>query len=462
MTKIEFMKGAHDEMRKIIKKLSSIQIIMFAFLFVIILGSVLLSLPISSANGKGVPYVDALFTATTATCVTGLVTLPTVSTWSVFGQVVILLLIQIGGLGVITVGAGMMMILQRKINMNDRIIISDSLNMNFIGGIVKFVKKVILFTFITELAGALLYMTVFVPEFGIKGIWVSVFTSVSAFCNAGIDIISENSLCGYTLNPIINITTILLIILGGIGFVVLFDLTRLIKNKKRKGLKFLSLHSKIALSVTGFLILFGTVLILIFEYNNPDTLGGYTFFEKIMVSLFQSVTLRTAGFASIAQECITDATAFISMLLMFIGGSPAGTAGGIKTVTFFVLLASTAAVIKNKRTVDVFDRQISTEIIKRCVAVFAVSLLTVIGSTILLIIFNGGEFLDILYETISAAATVGLSRNYTSTLNAIGKIIITLTMYLGRVGPISLAFAFSVNKSKENLIENPVEEISVG
>ena len=221
-----FAKGS-SEMRKITRNLSSIQIIMFAFLLVIIIGSILLSLPISSANGKSVPYVDALFTATTATCVTGLVTVPTVSTWSVFGQIVILLLIQIGGLGVITVVAGMMMFFQRKININDKIIISDSFNLNSIGGIVKFVKKVILLTFIIELAGALLYMIVFVPEFGIKGIWVSVFTSVSAFCNAGIDIISENSLCGYTLNPIINITTIILIILGGIGFVVLFDLIRL-------------------------------------------------------------------------------------------------------------------------------------------------------------------------------------------------------------------------------------------
>ena len=190
-------------MRRIIRNLSSIQIIMFAFLLVIIIGSILLSLPVSSVNGKSVPYVDALFTATTATCVTGLVTVPTVSTWSVFGQIVILLLIQIGGLGVITVVAGMMMILRCKININDKIVISDSFNLSSIGGIVKFVKKVILLTFIIELAGALLYMTVFVPEFGIKGIWVSVFTSVSAFCNAGIDIISENSLCGYTLNPII-------------------------------------------------------------------------------------------------------------------------------------------------------------------------------------------------------------------------------------------------------------------
>ena len=365
-------------------------------------------------------------------------------------------------MGVITVVAGMMMILQRKINIKDKILISDSFNLSSIGGIAKFVKKVILLTFIIELAGALLYMIVFVPELGIKGIWVSVFTSVSAFCNAGIDIISENSLCGYTLNPIINITTIILIISGGIGFVVLFDLIRLAGNKKRKGLKFLSLHSKIALSFTGFLIFLGTVFILVFEYNNPDTLGGYTFFEKIMVALFQSVTLRTAGFASIAQESITDASAFVSIVLMFIGGSPAGTAGGIKTVTFFVLLVSTFSVIKNKRTIDVFNRQISTEILKRSVAVFAVSSLTVIGSTILLIIFNGGEFIDILYETVSATATVGLSRNYTTTLNTMSKIIITLTMYLGRVGPISLAFAFSVNKGKENLIENPVEEISVG
>lgn len=449
-------------MGRFIRNLSSIQIIMWAFLFVIIFGSLLLSLPISSATGKSVSYVDALFTATTATCVTGLVTLPTVSTWSVFGQVVILLLIQIGGLGVITVIAGFVTIFQNKIDINDKIIISDSFNLNSLGGIVKFVKKVILLTFIIELTGALLYMIVFVPEFGIKGIWVSIFTSVSAFCNAGIDIISENSLCEYVLDPVVNMTTIMLIISGGIGFVVVFDLIRLAGNKKRRGLKFLSLHSKIALSVTGFLIFFGTVLIFVFEYNNPDTIGGYTFIEKIMVSLFQSVTLRTAGFASKAQECITDASAFISMLLMFVGGSPGGTAGGIKTVTLFVLIASTASVIKNKRTVDVFNRRIPTEILKRSVAVFIVSLLTVLGATILLIVFNGGEFLDILYETVSATATVGLSRNFTSTLNTMGKIIITLTMYLGRVGPISLAFAFSVNKGKENLIENPVEEISVG
>ena len=456
------MKGRSDEMRSIIRKLSSIQIIMIAFLLVIIIGSVLLSLPISAANGKSVTYVDALFTATSATCVTGLLTLPAVSTWSVFGQSVILVLIQIGGLGVITVAAGMMMILQRKIGINDKIVISDSFNMNSVGGIVGFVKKVILVTFIIELAGALLYMTVFVPELGIKGIWVSIFTSVSAFCNAGIDIISENSLCGYALDPIINLTTIMLIVSGGIGFVVIFDLIRVMGNKKRKGFKFLSLHSKIALLVTAFLIIMGTVLIFIFEYNNPDTLGGYTFVEKITLSLFQSVTLRTAGFASIAQECITDASAFVSMLLMFIGGSPAGTAGGIKTVTFFVLLVITASVIKNKRTVDVFNRQISIDVLKRSVAVFAVSFLTVIGSTVLLIVFNGGEFIDVLYETVSAAATVGLSRSYTSTLNTAGKLIITLTMYLGRVGPVSLAFAFSVNKGKENLINNPVEEINVG
>jgi len=197
-------------MGRFIKNLSSIQIIMWAFLFVIIFGSLLLSLPISSATGKSVSYVDALFTATTATCVTGLVTLPTVSTWSVFGQVVILLLIQIGGLGVITVIAGFVTIFQNKIDINDKIIISDSFNLNSLGGIVKFVKKVILLTFIIELAGALLYMTVFVPEFGIKGIWVSIFTSVSAFCNAGIDIISENSLYEYVLDPVVNITTIML------------------------------------------------------------------------------------------------------------------------------------------------------------------------------------------------------------------------------------------------------------
>lgn len=449
-------------MNKTIKHLSSAQVVLIGFLAIILAGSVLLCLPISSADGKVVSYVDALFTATTATCVTGLVTVPTVSTWSIFGQVIILLLIQIGGLGVITIAASIMMMLGKRIGIGNRILIQDSFNLNSLSGIVKFIKKVIIGTLIIEGIGTLLYMTVFVPDFGIKGIWISVFNSVSAFCNAGIDIISENSLCDYALNPVINLTTSFLIISGGIGFVVWWDVIEIIKNKKRRHLRFLSLHSKIAISATAVLIVVGTILFFIFEYNNPLTMQSYSLIEKVEASFFQSVTTRTAGFATIPQENFTNASSIVSLLLMFIGGSPVGTAGGIKTVTFVILLATAASVIKNKRTIDVFNRQISEKSIKKVIAVFATSFSVMTLSTILLSAASNADFLDVLYETVSATATVGLTRNFTASLNTVGKIIIIATMYFGRVGPISLAVAFKMRKSSENIIENPIEEISVG
>ena len=451
-----------DCMNKTIKHLSSAQVVLIGFLAIILAGSVLLCLPISSADGKVVSYVDALFTATTATCVTGLVTVPTVSTWSIFGQVIILLLIQIGGLGVITIAASIMMMLGKRIGIGNRILIQDSFNLNSLSGIVKFIKKVIIGTLIIEGIGALLYMTVFVPDFGIKGIWISVFNSVSAFCNAGIDIISENSLCDYALNPVINLTTSFLIISGGIGFVVWWDVIEIIKNKKRRHLRFLSLHSKIAISATAVLIVVGTILFFIFEYNNPLTMQSYSLIEKVEASFFQSVTTRTAGFATIPQENFTNASSIVSLLLMFIGGSPVGTAGGIKTVTFVILLATAASVIKNKRTIDVFNRQISEKSIKKAIAVFATSFSVMTLSTILLSAASNADFLDMLYETVSATATVGLTRNFTASLNTVGKSIIIATMYFGRVGPISLAVAFKMRKSSENIIENPIEEISVG
>ncbi len=449
-------------MKRIMKHLSSTQMILIGFLIIILTGSILLHFPVSSASGKSVKFIDAFFTATTATCVTGLVTLPTVSAWSPFGQAVILILIQIGGLGLIAIATGIVVMMGKRVGISNRILIQDSFNLNSLSGIIRFIKKVLIGTFIIEGIGALLYMTVFVPEFGIKGIWISVFNSVSAFCNAGIDIISENSLCDYALNPVINMTTSLLIISGGIGFVVWWDVLRIIKDKKHRHLRFLTLHSKIALSVTLFLIIAGTILFLIFEYDNPLTMCNYTLMEKIEVAFFQSVTTRTAGFATIPQEYLTDSSAIVSLILMFIGGSPVGTAGGIKTVTFLVLFATTFCVIRNKRTVDVFNRQISEQVIKKAMAVFCASFAVMAISTLLLSAVSKAEFLDVIYETVSATATVGLTRNFTSSLNTLGKIIIITTMYFGRVGPISLLVAFNIKKGSKNIIENPVEEISVG
>ncbi len=451
-----------ERMKQSIRRLSSTQIISMGFLIIILVGSLLLYLPISSADGKSVSYVDALFTATTATCVTGLVTLPTVTAWSIFGQAVILVLIQIGGLGVITIAASIMLMLKKRIGIDNRILIQDSFNLNSLSGIVKFVKRVIIGTFIIEGIGALLYMTVFIPEFGKKGIWISVFNSVSAFCNAGIDIISENSLCNYTLNPIINITTSLLIILGGIGFIVWLDIIRVMKEKHNRRFRFLTLHSKITLSVTALLIVAGTILFLIFEYNNPLTMQNYSLPGKIQASFFQSVTTRTAGFATIPQENLNNSSAIVSLLLMFIGGSPVGTAGGIKTVTFLILFATMISVIRNKKTTDIFNRQISEQSIRKALAVFFTLFAVMVISTLSLSVVSNADFLDVIYETVSATGTVGLTRNFTSTLNTVGKLIITATMYFGRVGPISIAVAFNVKKGSENIIVNPVEEICVG
>ncbi len=444
---------------------SSTQIILLSFLVAILLGSVLLALPISSADGRAVPYIDALFTATTSTCVTGLVTLPTATSWSIFGQIVILILIQIGGLGVITVMTGFMLLLNRKMGIGDRLLIQDAFNLNTMAGLAKFIKKILFATLAVEAVGALLYMSVFIPMFGARGIWISVFNAVSAFCNAGIDIIGENSLCDYATNPLINITTALLIILGGIGYIVWWDVLRVIKNRSARNksiFKHLTLHSKIAITATFLLLLVGTVLFFAFEYSNPATIGEMSLFDKIQVSFFQSVTTRTAGFASVPQENLTVASTVVSLVLMFIGGSPVGTAGGVKTVTVAVLICSAFATIRNKRLATVFGRTVSVASIRKSVAVVITFFAILICSAILLASCTSASLADIIYESVSAVATVGLSRDLTSSLNLFGKIIIIATMYFGRVGPISLAVALGKKGDNQNVVSDPVEDISVG
>ncbi|MBR3865790.1 MAG: potassium transporter KtrB [Clostridia bacterium] len=445
--------------------LSTTQIILLSFLITILLGSLLLSLPVSSADGRAVPYIDALFTATTSTCVTGLVTLPTVSTWSVFGQIVILILIQIGGLGIITIMSGLMLLLKRKMGISDRLLIQDAFNLNTMSGLASFIKNVILGTFIIEAIGASLYMLVFVPEFGARGIWISIFNSVSAFCNAGIDIIAENSLCNYSTHFLVNIVTSALIILGGLGFIVWWDVLSVLKTrsaKNRKIFRHLSLHSKIAISSTLLLILGGAILIFIFEYSNPKTIGDMPLFDKIQVSLFQSVTTRTAGFASVPQESLTNASSVVSVFLMLIGGSPVGTAGGMKTVTIAVIFCSAFSTIRNKNTPSLFGRSISETSVKKAVAVAITFVFICSSSIVLLAAASNAPALDVIYESVSATATVGLSRNLTAGLNIFSKIIIIITMYFGRVGPISLAVALGSKNESQNLISEPTEELSIG
>ncbi len=445
--------------------LSTTQIILLSFLITILLGSLLLALPISVANGQSVSYLDALFTATTSTCVTGLVTLPTFSTWSIFGQAVILLLIQIGGLGVITIMSGFMMMLHKKMGIGDRLLIQDAFNLNTMSGLAKFIKSVLLGTLLIEGIGAVLYMLVFIPDFGARGIWISVFNAVSAFCNAGIDIVGGSSLCVYATNPLVNATTSLLIILGGIGYIVWWDVLRVLKNRtarKRKWFKHLTLHSKIAIVATLCLIFGGGVLIFVCEYSNPLTIGNMSLFDKMQVSLFQSVTTRTAGFATIAQENLTGAGSMVSLGLMVVGGSPVGTAGGVKTVTIVVLLCSAFSTIRNKKQATAFQRTISGASIRKAVAVVVMFSAVAFGSIILLSMCTDAPIMHVIYESVSATATVGLSKNLTSSLNTMGKLVVIATMYFGRVGPISLAVALGGKGENQNVVSQPVEEISIG
>ncbi len=442
--------------------LTTTQIVLLSFLLAILVGSGLLALPISAADGQAVPYIDALFTATTATCVTGLVTLTTATAWSGFGQAVILVLIQVGGLGVITVMAWLMLLMHRKLGLRDYLLLQDAFNLGTLSGLAAFVKKVVVGTFLVEGVGAALYMTVFVPQFGARGIWISIFNAVSAFCNAGMDIIGDSSLYNYATHPLILGVTGALIVVGGIGYIVWWDILRVLRDRQKRGWRHLTLHSKIALTATAILLVGGGAAILALEYNNPLTLQGMTLFEKIQAALFQSVTTRTAGFAALPQESLTNASSFISMLLMFIGGSPVGTAGGIKTVTIAVLAVSALATITGHRQVTLFRRALSARSVQRAVAVTCMSFCILFLSTVLLAAVTDASAADVLYETVSATATVGLTRGLTPLLNTGGKLIIIATMYFGRIGPISLAVALRVRRPHTNNIQDPIEEISVG
>ena len=441
--------------------LSTTHIILLSFLLVILVGSGLLSLPFAAAEGVSVSYVDALFTATTATCVTGLVTVTTATAWSGFGQAVILLLIQIGGLGVITVVSWLMVLMHRKLSLSDNLLLQDAFNVNTLSGLAKFVKKVVVGTFVVEGVGALLYMIVLVPQFGLRGIWMAVFNAVSAFCNAGMDVIGETSMLDYATHPLMNGITSSLIILGGLGYIVWWDVLRVMRLPCR-GWRYLTLHSKIVLSTTAILLFGGAAVILAAEYHNPATIGEMNLWDKIQCAFFQSVTTRTAGFAAIPQEGLTNAGALASMLLMFVGGSPVGTAGGVKTVTLAVLCATAYRTITGRQQIGLFQRSLSANTVRKAVAVVGMSLTVLILSTLALSMATNAALVDIAYETVSATATVGLSRGLTPLLNGWGKAIIIATMYFGRIGPISLAIALGTRKEERNVITDPEEDVSVG
>ncbi|MCX4327138.1 MAG: potassium transporter KtrB [Lachnospiraceae bacterium] len=454
---------------KINRQLSTTQVIALGFISAILIGAVILSLPVCSASGEFTPFADSLFTSATSVCVTGLVTVTTAEHWNLFGKIIILILIQLGGLGIVSFTTGIMMVIGRRITLRDRMLLEDALNLDTLTGLVKFLKRIFKGTFAVESAGAVCYSFVFIPRYGIiKGIWYSVFHSVSAFCNAGIDILGSNSFVPYASNAWINIVTICLVITGGIGFLVWWDITGSIKKliqheyTVKMAVKKLHLHSKIVIITTFFLITGGAALIFALEFNNPGTIGNMGFFNKIMASFFQSVVLRTAGFMTFSQSEMYSSTIIVCLFIMFIGGSSISTAGGIKTTTFAVLFLSTRATIKGSTHLVVFNKTIPHKTVQKALAVTVVSLIVLFIATFALHLVEGGSLLDATFETTSAIATVGLSRDFTASMGIFGKLIITFCMYLGRIGPISMVIFFNRQQQGSKYFSYPHEDITVG
>lgn len=426
---------------------------MLGFLMGALLGTLLLMLPISTRPGQAIGFLDSLFVSTSSICVTGLSTVNIGQTFSAFGQVVLLLLIQFGGLGIVTFTTMVLWLFGRRITLADRMLIQSAYNLDTLSGLVRLTMRILKVTLCLEGLGAVGYAIVFIPEYGYRGIWYSIFHAVSAFCNAGIDLLGGNSFCGYRDNVIMNLTTVFLIIVSGLGFPVYWEVARVLRPRRSDGRygRKMNLQAKIVLTATLALILAGAALTLLFEYDNPATLGPLGWPRKALAALFQSVTLRTAGFATIPQESFRPASCLAYLVLMFIGGSPAGTAGGVKTVTIVMLIASMLANIKGKKDVTVMNRKIADEAIRRCVAIVTFSFSVLMALTVALLAVQRSDFLDTLYEMTSAIATVGLSRGLTGALYPAGKLIVTLTMYLGRIGPITLALVFNSRTPADNI-----------
>ncbi len=441
-------------------KFTSTQIIGAGFLLAIILGTFLLMLPFATSSGQKTDFITALFTATTSICVTGLVVVDTFSHWTIWGQIIILILIQIGGFGVITLYSAIMMLMKKKFSLSTRLLIQDYYNLDSIHGLIKFLRRVIKDTLIIEGLGAFFYSFIFVPRFGLlKGLWVAFFNAISAFCNAGMDVIGNNSLIDYQTNIPVNLITITLIVLGGLGYVVWFDIIETFKlsikyhYNLRIFLKKLGEHSKLVLSLTLFFLISGAILVLLFEWDNPRTIGNMSIGNKILVSLFQSVTFRTAGFATVPQENLTPSTCLVGCIYMFVGGSPVGTAGGVKTITIFVVMLNVFTFIRSRTEPVVFSRAVSDKLINKASAIVMSNLILTIVLLVILIEVSHVPALAAAYEVFSATGTVGLSRSLTGNLNIPGQIVIMIGMYAGRIGPISMALFFNTKRSDKNDIK---------
>lgn len=442
-----------------IRRLSKVQTIALGFFLIIVAGTLLLMLPIASRDGHSTGFLQALFTATSSTCVTGLVVVDTYTNWTLFGQVVILALIQIGGLGFITIGMFFSIFLKRKIGLKERNLIQESVNTLQISGIVRLVKKIVCYTIAFEGIGAILLMTRFIPRFGwLKGIWYGIFHAISAFCNAGFDLMGQfepyASLTMYYDDIVINIVVMALIIIGGIGFIVWDDI-----SKHKWHIKKYMLHTKIVLMMTAVLTLGGALCFYLFERNN--LLLGMNAKGQILSSLFGSVTTRTAGFNTLDTGAYTEATRMLTVILMFIGGNPGSTAGGIKTTTMLVILLYIWANLRNKRGLNIFGRRLDEDAIKKASTVFCINLIL---ATVCVTIMSALETLplsDIMMEVFSAIGTVGISTGITRDISMVSKYMLIILMYCGRIGSMSFALAFT-EKKKSNPVQLPVEQITIG
>ncbi|SHE92889.1 trk system potassium uptake protein TrkH [Caldanaerobius fijiensis DSM 17918] len=435
-------------------KLAPTQVLVLGFAAVILIGALLLTLPIATKSGESAGFLTALFTATSAVCVTGLVVVDTGTYWSTFGQVVIMLLIQIGGLGIMAMSTLFALILGRKITFKERLVMQEAFNVNSLEGIVKFAKYILIVTFLFESTGAVILSLRFLPQMGLKkAVYYGLFHSISAFNNAGFDLMGNfNSLTGYVSDWVVNLVIMGLIIFGGLGFYVLLDIYQ------QKHLHECTLHTRLVITITFFLIVVGALLIFLLEYNNPKTLKPLDFSTKILASLFQSVTPRTAGFNTLSLPDMTTASKFLTIILMFIGASPAGTGGGIKTTTFGVILFTVLSVIKGNDETVTFKRTIPRSIVYRSIAIAFISICIVLSVTMVLSVTEASNFLTELYEVTSAFGTVGLSLGLTPKLTVIGRIVIILTMYSGRVGPLTLAMALAQRQKKNKAIMKFADE----
>ncbi len=455
-----------------ITSLGPAKVLVGGFIFIILIGTILLSLPIASRDGHSIGLLDAMFTATSAVCVTGLSVVNTLEHWTFFGQLVILMLIQIGGLGFMSMVTAAFIFFKRKITLKDRILIKESYNQNQLSGMVKLVLNIFKGTFIIEGICAIILFFKFLTygDGFFNSLWKGIFISISSFCNAGFDIVGYNSLTPYQSDVIINIVIMFLIIAGGIGFAVWIDLTS-IKKVYKKELSFkmftrrLSIHTKLVFISSIILILSGAIFTYFVEFSNPATLGSLSEGDKILASFFQAVTLRTAGFNTIDISGASNSTQFFYIIQMFIGGSPGGTAGGVKTVTVMVIIVAILSAVRGRNKILVFNRHIKDELLYKALAVIMLNLLMVIGATMILTITEAGSgfrFLDYFFEAGSAVGTVGLTLGVTPTLSAIGKIVIILCMFFGRLGPITIAVAFATKNDDGKIFNYPQENVIVG